>query len=199
VRRLIKRLTNTFPVNCAATFFRNRKAIMRDPEFPFICATGSRLVAFVLKTRTLAGKFTLVLSGLAVSAFYSHAAEFRSIGAQGAISYDAPSNKAKKLFILGPEYPVEIIVALGDWSKVRDATGVIAWVENKALTSKRTLIVKAPLVPILEAPQESSSLVTKAQEGVVLEWVDAAPPPWIKVKHRDGEIGFVTSNQVWGN
>jgi SH3-like domain-containing protein len=48
----------------------------------------------------------------------------RSLGRSAAvILYDAPSLNARRLFILNQGYPVEIIVSLEGWYKVRDATG----------------------------------------------------------------------------
>ena len=60
-----------------------------------------------------------------VSAF---ALEFRSVAVPKAVLYDAPSSAAKKILLLSQYYPVEIIVNLGDWLKVRDAQGSISWI-----------------------------------------------------------------------
>ena len=73
----------------------------------------------------------------------ANALEFRSIAPAKAILYDAPSLEADKLFILSQAYPVEIIVNLNNWLKVRDATGSLSWVESKSLSNKRTVLVIA--------------------------------------------------------
>ena len=51
--------------------------------------------------------------------------------------------KPARLYILVSGYPVEIIVNLGDWIKVRDQLGGLSWVESKNLASKRTVLVIA--------------------------------------------------------
>ena len=64
----------------------------------------------------------LLLLSLALPA---NALEFRSIAPAKAILYDAPSLEAEKLFIIGQAYPVEMIVNLNNWIKVRDAAGAL--------------------------------------------------------------------------
>ena len=35
-------------------------------------------------------------------------------------------------------------------------------------------------------------------KGVALEIVELGMDPWVKVRHRDGQIGYVRTSQVWG-
>src|ERR1700722_2021425 len=74
----------------------------------------------------------------------AQAAEFRSVGEAGAGLYDAPSAQARKLFVARRYYPLEIVVALEQWDKVRDVNGELAWVEKRALSEQRMVIVTAP-------------------------------------------------------
>ena len=60
------------------------------------------------------------------------AAEFRAIGENPVVLYDAPSTKADRLFVASRYYPFEVLVKLDQWTKVRDGNGEVAWVENKA-------------------------------------------------------------------
>ena len=53
-----------------------------------------------------------------------------------AVLYDAPSAKAKPLFVLGRDTPLEVIVPVEGWIKVRDSGGTIGWVEKKAPKKK---------------------------------------------------------------
>ena len=47
--------------------------------------------------------------------------------------YDAPSVKGKPLFVIKRFTPVEPVVSLEGWTKVRDAEGGLAWIEKKHL------------------------------------------------------------------
>lgn len=127
------------------------------------------------------------------------ALEFRSVSTPTAILYDAPSASAKKVFVVGQYYPLEIIVNLGDWLKVRDAQGGVNWIESRQLESKRMVIVRAANAEIRETANVSATLLATVEKDVVLEVVDPKlNGGWLKVKHRDGLSGFVQANAVWG-
>jgi SH3-like domain-containing protein len=140
----------------------------------------------------------LLLFALGGSAW---AAEFHAT-AEVAVMYDAPSAKARPLFVLGRDIPLELIVNVEGWMKVRDVSGTIAWVEKKAVGDKRMLVVRAPVADILASPADNAPLVFKAEQNVLLEVADTAyvstTPGWVKVRHRDGQTGYVRIAQVWG-
>jgi len=126
------------------------------------------------------------------------AADFRSIGENATPMYDAPSAKANPLFVASKFYPVEVIVQVDNWTKVRDVAGDLAWVEKKNLSDVRTVVVTATLADVREKPDDGAPLVFQARQGVALEIVQLGVGPWVKVRHRDGQTGFVRANQVWG-
>ncbi|MBI5751070.1 MAG: hypothetical protein HZA59_02835 [Hydrogenophilales bacterium] len=128
----------------------------------------------------------------------AQALEFRAVSAEAAVLYDAPSAQAQKLFILSRHYPVEIIVALDKWVKVRDASGALAWVESSKLAAKRTVLITTAVAEIRAQPDAAAPLVFKAERDVALELVEIAGGGWVKVKHRDGQSGFVPLKEVWG-
>ena len=126
-----------------------------------------------------------------------NALEFRSIMPAKAILYDAPSLEASKLYIISQSYPVEIIVNLNNWVKVRDAAGALSWVESKQLSSKRTVLMLAK-TDIKAAEDPASALLATVEKDVVLELITDRQNGWLKVKHRDGITGYVTVSSVWG-
>ena len=135
---------------------------------------------------------------LALGASAAHAIEYRSVNVDAAILYDAPSLQARKLYLLSRYYPVEVIVSLEKWMKVRDATGALAWVEIANLSDKRTVLVTAERADVRQSPNASSPLVFQADKDVALELLEFSGTGWIKVKHRDGQTGYIEISQVWG-
>ncbi len=126
------------------------------------------------------------------------AAEYRSIGANPAILYDAPSTKADKLFAVTRYYPFEVLVKLDQWTKVRDANGEVGWVENGALGDRATVVVTVPLADVRAAPDPQSPLVFEAYKQVLLEVVEPPANGWVHVRHRDGQEGYIRTSHVWG-
>src|SRR5215468_5269725 len=99
---------------------------------------------------------------LAVAAATAAATEFRSTS-EAVVLYDAPSVKGKPLFVLGRDYPLEVIVNVEGWIKVRDAGGTVAWVERKSLAERRMLVVRTPVAEVLANPDASAPVVFKAE------------------------------------
>lgn len=135
---------------------------------------------------------------LLAMAWPASAGEFRSIAENGTLMYDAPSVRAKKLFVAGRYYPVEVVINIDAWVKVRDQAGDLTWVEKKALSEKRTVVVTATLADVRQAPSEQAALVFQVQQGVALDLAEPQAAGWIKVRHADGQVGYVKANQVWG-
>lgn len=126
------------------------------------------------------------------------AADFRSVAENAAVLYDAPSAKARKLYVVSHGYPIEVVVVVEGWSKVRDANGELTWIESKLLSDKRTLLVRAPLAQVRDAADDNAPVVFEAQQNVLLELQEVASGGWLRVRHRDGQAGFVKIAQVWG-
>jgi SH3-like domain-containing protein len=129
------------------------------------------------------------------------AAEFHAT-TEVAVLYDAPSIKGQRLFVVSRDTPLEVIVSVEGWLKIRDAGGTVAWIERKAVGDRRMLVVRVPIADVLANPSDSSPLVFKAEQNVLLELADPAyatgTPGWAKVRHRDGQQGYVRITQVWG-
>jgi SH3-like domain-containing protein len=127
------------------------------------------------------------------------AVDFVSVSEGSAILYDAPSIKAKKKFVVNRFMPFEQVVVLDNWVKVRDSKGELSWVEKRALSSKRYVFVLSPLLDVLAEPDSGSKLVFSARQQIALEYLGSTGTGWIKVRHQDGDTGFVRSAEVWGD
>lgn len=127
------------------------------------------------------------------------AADYVSVSDSAAILYDAPSLKAKKIYVVSRYLPLEQVVNLDNWVKVRDSSGGLAWIEKRSLSSKRFVVVTVPLVNIRQAPDEKSAVVGQVKQQVALEWLENTGTGWIKVRHPDGMSGYVKSTGVWGD
>lgn len=133
--------------------------------------------------------------GLAAPAAW--ALDYLSV-AEATAMYDAPSQKARPLFAIAAGTPVEAVVNLDAWVKVRDARGDLAWIEKRHLSQQRTVIVRGERAQVRTQADDKAPLAFEADRDVVLEWVEPGPLGWARVRHRDGQSGFVKAAQVWG-
>ena len=127
-----------------------------------------------------------------------HAVDYVSVSEGSAILYDAPSTQAKKLFVVNRYMPFEQIVTLDNWVKVRDRSGGLYWVEKRVLSSKRYVYALLPLLDVRVAPDFSAARTFKVRQQIALERLESTGTGWIKVRHLDGNAGYVRSTEVWG-
>jgi len=142
-------------------------------------------------------KRLFILSLIAGSFSLPASAEYRSVDT-ATVLYDAPSQRGVKVFVIKRNTPVEVVVSLEGWSKVRDAEGGLAWIEKKFLNDKRSVIVIADRADVRQKTDEAAPVVFAAEKNVAMEFLEVSPGGWVKVRHSDGQSGFVRANQVWG-
>lgn len=133
-----------------------------------------------------------------MAALPAAALEYLSI-AEPALAYDAPSRQGKPLYAFARGTPVEAVVVLDAWVKVRDVGGELTWIEKRLLSEKRMLIVRADRAQVRALPDASAPVVFETERDVLLELVESGPTGWVKVQHRGGQQGYVKTLQVWGS
>lgn len=139
-----------------------------------------------------------ILLGMLLLPSIAFSLDYRSVAVPRAVLFDAPSTQSKKLFVIGQGYPVEVIVDLGEWLKVRDNQGGLSWIEAKQLATKRTVLVTVDQTDIRQSADVASSLVCRVEKDVVLDVLEPAANGWVKIRHRDGLVGYIPSTSVWG-
>lgn len=146
---------------------------------------------------SFAGLLTLLMMSLLTNQAF--ALEFKTVAVPKAVLYDAPSAAAKKVRLLSQYYPVEVIVNLGDWLKVRDARGSINWIEAKHLSAKRMVMVTPNSAELRQSADAASPVLATLEKDVALEVAEEQlHNGWLKVKHRDGLTGYVLISSTWG-
>jgi len=139
-----------------------------------------------------------VLLVLILGAGAARAVEYVSVSESSAILYDAPSTMAKKLFVVNRYMPFEPVVTLESWVKVRDRSGGLYWVEKRALSNKRYVFALLPLVDVRAVPDFASPRLFQVRQQVALEFIESTGTGWIRVRHQDGNMGYLRRAEVWG-
>lgn len=148
-------------------------------------------------TKWVAGCASGLLAGLLLTPAVAQALDYRSVAAP-AVFYASPVHGSKKLYAVGRGYPVEAVVELNGWVKVRDSKGELAWVEAGNLSSQRMLVVLPDSAVLRQAPVASAPAVARLGRSVLLERLELAAGGWVKVRHRDGLVGYLQVGEVWG-
>lgn len=136
-----------------------------------------------------------ILAGLFPAA--AGAAEFRAAAEAAVVLYDAPSNKSTRLFIVNRGYPLEVLVQVEGWVKVRDAAGTLSWVESKSLDNARNVLLKTAAA-VRQKPAADAPVAFEGQRDLLLELLEGGSGGWLHVRHRDGTAGYVRAADVWG-
>lgn len=141
---------------------------------------------------------SIIAAALFCGAGAAYAVDYVSVSESSAILYDAPSLKAKKKFVVNRYMPFEQVVTLDNWIKVRDSKGELSWVEKRVLSNKRYVFVLSPLLDVRAEADLGAARLFQVRQQVALEYLESTGTGWIKVRHQDGEIGYVRSTEVWG-
>lgn len=142
-------------------------------------------------------KTALIVAGV-LGAGSAAALEFRNMS-DNAVVYDGASRQATPQFILLRGTPVEVIVAVEKWVKIREVTGGLGWVEKTQLAEPKLVIVTQAQTIVRTQPDESSPAAFSADKDVLLEVLEKPGKAWLKVKHKDGAAGYVSIKAVWGH
>ncbi|MHB1676030.1 MAG: SH3 domain-containing protein [Sulfuriferula sp.] len=134
---------------------------------------------------------------LLLGAIPALAADFRSAAGPVTILYDAPSTEAKPLFVINRGYPLEILVNLSEWAKVRDSSGAMAWAQQSQLSPLRTVVVRVES-DILTQPQDHAPVNAHVAAGVILFWLQNLAGNWAKVRLPDQSVGYIKLDRIWG-
>ncbi|MEO8332201.1 MAG: SH3 domain-containing protein [Gallionella sp.] len=127
------------------------------------------------------------------------AVDYVSVREGSAILYDAPSTMAKKLFVVNRYMPFEQVVTLNSWVKVRDRSGKLYWIEKRVLSNDRYVFALLPVVDVRAGPDFGAARVFQVRQQIALQLIESTGTGWIKVRHLDGNVGYVRSTEVWGD
>ncbi len=138
-----------------------------------------------------------VLAGL-LSAAPASALDYRAVAAP-AILYDTPSEKGKRVLVVSAGTPLEVVVTLEKWVKVRDRSGRLAWIARNNLSDAQSVMVVAERAVIRDAAADDATTRFEATRGVILQVAGPPRGSWLPVRHADGDRGFVRRVDVWGH
>lgn len=139
--------------------------------------------------------FTLLVLMLFVG---TASAERLSVAASKVNVRSGPGTSHEILWSVGKYYPVDIIKKSGNWYRIRDFEGDTGWIFRSLLKKIPAVIVKGTIVNVREGPGTNYRVLFQAEKGVSFKLLNRKKR-WLRVRHADGEVGWIHESLVWGH
>ena len=86
-------------------------------------------------------------------------------------------------------------VSTGDFG---EALAALLGPDAKGLSAKRNVVARAANLKVRASPDDTASAIILVDKGVLLEMSEQPSSGWVKVRHKDGQAGYVKTSEVWG-
>lgn len=120
-----------------------------------------------------------------------------SVAGEVANVRSGPGTDHEILWSVGKYYPVDVIKKSGSWYQISDFEGDRGWMHESLLRDIPAVVVKESLVNVRQGPGTNFKVLFQAEKGVSMECL-REEKGWLKVKHADGEEGWIHKDLVWG-
>ena len=121
-----------------------------------------------------------------------------SIDATRAIMRRGPSQDMRAMWEYNrPGLPLKVLRLHDDWRQVREPDGTTGWMHRSLITGRRTAIVIEGRTALHAAPDASSPVDYRAEEGVIGRISDCTPG-WCLFDVL-GRRGYVSTDAIWGD
>jgi len=108
----------------------------------------------------------------------------------------APSKKAEILWQVARYHPFVVVSRQGDWYKCQDFEGDTGWLSQKVLSQASTVITIKDNCNVRSGPGTRNRILFVVDREVPLK-VIKRQGRWIKIRHEDGDQGWIHSSLVW--
>jgi len=107
-----------------------------------------------------------------------------------------PGTKYEVLWQVEKFHPLLIIEKKGAWYKIKDFEGDMAWVHSSLLGKINGVITTKTKCNVRSKPNKGGKILFTVERGVPFK-VLKRNGNWIRIKHADGEIGWIYNSLVW--
>lgn len=108
-----------------------------------------------------------------------------------------PGINYKKKWTAPRNYPYRVLKRTRGWIQVRDYEGFRDWIHKKLTDKKPAIIVNTKSANIYKGPGKKQPILFTSDRGVPYR-VLSRQGKWLKIRHSDGDEGWILRTQVWG-
>lgn len=125
------------------------------------------------------------------------AAEMVRVKVKTANVRSGPGTNFNKVWKVHKNYPYRVLKRKGRWLNVRDFEGFKDWIYGPLTDHKSAVVVKVNRANVRKGPGTNYPILFTADMGVSF-LVDEKRGKWLKVRHADGDNGWIFGKLLWG-
>jgi SH3-like domain-containing protein len=142
-------------------------------------------------------KYMLPVSlALLILASSGIAAERMAVKAKIANLRSGPGSKYEVLWQVEKFHPILVIEKKGNWYKIKDFEGDMAWIHKSLLGNINGVITTKAKCNVRSEPETKGKILFTVERGVPFKVLKRSGN-WIRIEHADGEIGWIYKSLVW--
>jgi SH3-like domain-containing protein len=107
-----------------------------------------------------------------------------------------PSAKSLVLWQVERYYPMLVLEKKGAWYRFKDIDGHQGWIHKSLLDTTATVIVRVRRANLRSGPGTENAIVFDAEKGTPFKVLERKKA-WLKVRHVDGDSGWIFKSLVW--
>jgi SH3-like domain-containing protein len=107
-----------------------------------------------------------------------------------------PGKKYDIIWKVEKYHPLKIIKKAGKWYRFRDFEGDEGWIYASIVDETTTVITKKDDCNIRSGPGKNHKIILRVAKGIPFK-VLQQKGGWIKIRHADGDKGWIFKSLVW--
>ncbi len=107
-----------------------------------------------------------------------------------------PGTKYEVLWQVEQYHPFIVVEKRKDWYKVKDFESDMAWIHKSLLGNFKSVISTKAKSNVRKKPSTKSDIAFTLERGVPFREL-ARKGKWIKIRHADGDTGWIFHSLVW--
>jgi len=134
--------------------------------------------------------------GWVLKSYLTHT-PFVSVDVDSANLRQGPGTNYTVLWRVDRHFPLYVLDRSNGWLHVMDFDGDEFWISEKIVSFDRYVITQLSECNVRKGAGVDYELLFRAERGVILKVLDYKEG-WMKVRHTDGEVGWISAKIVFG-
>lgn len=107
-----------------------------------------------------------------------------------------PNTQSDTLWQVEKYHPLQVIEKKGKWYRFKDFEGDTGWIHSSLVDKTPTVIVRVRRANIRTGPGTQHDLAFDADKGTPFKVLETKGR-WKKIRHADGDEGWIFNSLVW--